>query len=727
MTVTEIAAEVQCITYYSEETNYLVARVKAKGEPGTVSIVGSMAKLAPGEMVRLTGQWVEHPRFGRQFQVQSAVSSMPATVNGIRRYLASGQIKGVGGVLAERMVDMYGASVLDILENEPDKLLRVEGLGRKKLSGILSSWNEHREVRSLILFLQTFEISTGYAAKIFKLYGNEAIARLKANPYDLIYEIRGVGFRTADRMALKLGLDPGSRDRMEAAVVFALFTASEQGHLFFPAEDLYERIAAMLDDAADPITFESALAALEEKKRIKTCPLPEQDIPRAVYLHHLYGYEREIADRLWGLVTHGGSTGVLEKARALLPKIEAEAGLTLSEEQRRAVQTAIGEKVFVLTGGPGTGKTTITRMVVRALDKLGHKVKLAAPTGRAAKRMSEATGYPAATLHRLLQYSADGSFAVSEDNKLKADALVVDEASMLDVRLCAQMLRAMPLTGRLILVGDVNQLPSVGPGNVLADILDSQAVPAERLTHIYRQAQQSLIVVNSHRVNSGQFPLQERDRPEDADFFWVEMDDPGAVKDKIVELVSERIPRSFGLDPVRDIQVLSPMHKGEVGTMALNDALRARLNPAGPEIVRGNAVFRLGDKVLQTRNNYEKDVFNGDLGLITAVDPEEGELMVDFDGRDVAYDRTDLDELSPAYAVSVHKSQGSEYPAVVVPLLTQHYVMLRRNLIYTALTRARKLAVLIAPRRALAVGLGRSGSEKRFTHLRFRLQEKFNR
>jgi exodeoxyribonuclease V alpha subunit len=652
---------------------------------------------------------------------------MPATVNGIRRYLASGQIKGVGGVLAERMVEMYGARVLDILENEPDRLLRVEGLGKKKLSGILSSWNEHREIRSLILFLQTFEISTGYAAKIFKLYGNDAIARLKANPYDLIYEIRGIGFRTADRMAIKLGLDPGSRDRVEAAVVFSLFTLSEQGHLFFPDDALHERVLGMLDGVVDPVTFESALAVLEEKKRIKTCSLPEQDIPRAVYLHHLYGYEREISDRLWGLCTHGGSTGVLEKARDLLPKIEAEAGLTLSEEQRRAVRTAIGEKVFVLTGGPGTGKTTITRMVVRALDKLGHKVKLAAPTGRAAKRMSEATGFPAATLHRLLQYSADGSFALSEDNKLKADALVVDEASMLDVRLCAQMLRAMPLTGRLILVGDVNQLPSVGPGNVLADILDSQAVPAERLTHIYRQAQKSLIVVNSHRINDGLFPLQERERPEDADFFWVEMDDPAAVKDKIVELVSERIPRSFGLDPVRDIQVLSPMHKGEVGTMALNDALRARLNPSGPEIVRGNAVFRRGDKVLQTRNNYEKDVFNGDLGFITAVDPEEGELLVDFDGRDVAYDRTDLDELSPAYAVSVHKSQGSEYPAVVAPLLTQHYVMLRRNLIYTALTRARKLAVLIAPKRALAVGLGKSGSEKRYTHLRFRLQDKFNR
>ncbi len=727
MTATELSAEVHSITYYSEDTNYLIARVHATGEPGLVSIVGSMAKAVPGEMLRLTGEWVEHPRFGRQFQVQTVERTMPATVNGIRRYLASGEIKGVRGVMAGRMVDMFGAKVLDILENEPQKLLLVEGLGKKRLKDILGSWDEHREVRALMLFLQTFEISTGYAGKIFKLYGNEAIARIKANPYDLIYEIRGIGFRTADRMALKLGLDPGGRERVEAAVVFALFSLSEQGHLFFPADELFDRVSGMLDGAAEPGVYEAALAALEEKKRVATRPLPEQDIPRAVYLHHLYGYEKEIADRLWGLCTHTSVTGIAAKARDMLPAIEAEAGLTLSEEQRRAVETALAEKVFVLTGGPGTGKTTITRMVVRALDKLGHKVKLAAPTGRAAKRMTEATGFSASTLHRLLQYSPDGTFAISEDNKLKADALVVDEASMLDVRLCAQMLRAMPLTGRLVLVGDVNQLPSVGPGNVLADILDSQVVPAERLTHIYRQAQKSMIVVNSHRINDGLFPLQSRERPEDADFFWVEMDDPVAVREKIVELACERIPNSFGLDPVRDIQVLSPMHKGEVGTMALNDALRARLNPRGPELLRGQAVFRAGDKVLQTRNDYEKDVFNGDLGFIVSVDPEEGELVVDFDGRELVYDRTELDELSPAYAISVHKSQGSEYPAVIVPLLTQHYVMLRRNLIYTALTRARRLAVLIAPKRALAVGLGKSGSEKRFTHLRFRLQEKFNR
>ncbi len=727
MTATELSAEVHSITYYSEDTNYLIARVLATGEPGLVSIVGSMAKAVPGEVLRLTGEWVEHPRFGRQFQVKTVERAMPATVNGIRRYLASGQIRGVGEVMAGRMVDMFGASVLDVLENDPKRLLAVDGLGKKKLKDILASWEEHREVRALMLFLQTFEISTGYAGKIFKLYGNEAVARIKANPYDLIYEIRGIGFRTADRMALKLGLDPGSRERVEAAAVFALFSLSEQGHLFFPADDLFDRVSGMLDGAAEPAMFEAALAALEEKKRVRTLPLPEQDIPRAVYLHHLYGYEKEVADRLWGLCTHPAASGIAEKTRHMLPEIEAEAGLVLSEEQRRAVRTALAEKVFVLTGGPGTGKTTITRMVVRALDKLGQKVKLAAPTGRAAKRMTEATGFPASTLHRLLQYSPDGTFAVCEDNKLKADALVVDEASMLDVRLCAQMLRAMPLTGRLVLVGDVNQLPSVGPGNVLADILDSQTVPAERLTRIYRQAQKSLIVVNSHRINDGLFPLQPRERPEEADFFWVEMDDPAAVRDKIVELACERIPRSFGLDPVRDVQVLSPMHKGEVGTMALNDALRARLNPRGPELVRGSAIFRAGDKVLQTRNNYEKDVFNGDLGLVVGVDPEQGELLVDFDGRAVPYDRTELDELTPAYAISVHKSQGSEYPAVIVPLLTQHYVMLRRNLIYTALTRARRLAVLIAPKRALAVGLGKSGSEKRFTHLRFRLQERFNR
>jgi len=721
----QVTAEVVSVTYYNEDNNFLIARVQAKDEPGVFSIVGCLPKLAPGEELDLTGEWDNHPKYGRQFKVSSFERTIPATVNGVRRYLASGLIKGVGEVLAGRMIDAFGGRVLEILDGEPEKLLTVEGLGKKKLKTIVDSWEEQREARSLMLFLQTYEIPTTFAGRIVKLYGANAIDRIKANPYDLTYDVKGIGFKTADAMALKLGLDPRSRARMEAAILYALSSLSDQGHLFYPREGLFGRVQTMIPEADEDI-LEDALAALEEKKRVKNVRLKEQDIDAAVYLYKFYADEREITDRLRALAEHPSSSA-REKASAILPELESKARISLSEEQRRAVLDACASKVFVITGGPGTGKTTIMRMAVGALDKLGHKVKLAAPTGRAAKRLAEASGFPASTLHRLLQYSPDGTFALGEDNKLKTDVLVVDEASMLDARLFTHVLRALPMTGRLILVGDVNQLPSVGPGNVLADLLDSQVLPSAVLTRIYRQARESMIVVNSHRINAGQFPDASPKPPPEADFYWVEQDEPSKVRDMIVELACERIPKTYGLDPMRDVQVLSPMHKGEAGTMALNEALRERLNPSGKQIVRGRWIYRTGDRVLQTRNNYDKDVFNGDLGWILDVDPEEGEILAEFDGRTLTYDRTEFDELSPAYAVSVHKSQGSEYPAVIFPVLTQHYVMLRRNLIYTALTRAKRLAILIGGKKAMHIGLKNIGSEKRYTHLRYRLQEAFNR
>jgi exodeoxyribonuclease V alpha subunit len=721
----ELTCEVHTVTFFSEATSYLVAKVAAKGEPGVVTIVGTMGQVSPGETLFLRGEWTTHPQYGRQFNVEYFEQRMPASLTGIKRYLESKQIKGVGPVLAGKLLGEFGDKVLEVMDEDPERLLKVKGITPKVLEKIVSSWNEQREVRGLMLFLQTHDVPTTFAQRIFKHYGGGAVQKLKENPYGLAYDIQGIGFKTADAMALKLGFAHDCPQRLEAAVVYGLFSQSDSGHLFYPKDELLEKVDTMLGGVGLHLLAE-ALESLEQQKRVRVESLPQQDIAQAVYLTHFYNWEREMAERLFAIASHPAASPA-EKVAKMLPAVEAECGIKLSSEQHLAVYQACSTKAFIITGGPGTGKTTITKAVVKVLDKLNYKVKLCAPTGRAAKRMSEATGYPASTLHRLLGSQPGGGFAHNEEHKLKADVVVVDEASMLDVQLLLSLLRALPLTCRLILVGDVNQLPSVGPGNVLGDLLDSGAVDQERLTHIYRQALESMIVVNAHRVNEGKYPQHSRKQAPEADFFWVECDDPALVQEKIIDLVATRIPRAYGYDPLRDIQVLSPMHKGEVGTQALNELLQDRLNPSGRELVRGKNRFRMGDRVLQMRNNYEKDVFNGDLGWIVEADPHACELTVDFDGRLVPYEASDLDELALAYAVSVHKSQGSEYPAVIVPVVTQHFVMLKRNLIYTALTRARKLAVIIGGKKALGIGLNSAGTSKRFTHLRYRLQECFNR
>jgi len=721
----ELTCEVHTVTFFNESSGWLVAKVHAPGEPGTVTIVGVMGQVTPGETLKLSGEWATHPQYGRQFAVERFEQHMPASLTGIKRYLESKQIKGVGPVLAGKLLNAFGDKVLEVLDEAPEKLLAVKGVTPRVLEKITTSWNEQREIRGLMLFLQTHDVPTTFAQRIFKHHGAGAVHKLRENPYGLAYEIQGIGFKTADAMALKLGFAPDCPQRLEAAIVYGLFTLSDSGHLFAPRHDLLERVNAMLGGVGAHL-LDEALENLEVQKKVRIEALPQQGVEEAVYLTHFYNWEREISERLQAIASHPAAS-LAAKVAKVLPAVEAESGITLSSEQHLAVSQACSGKAFIITGGPGTGKTTITRAVVRVLDRLGLKVKLCAPTGRAAKRMSEATGFPASTLHRLLGSEPGGKFAHNEEKKLKADAVVLDEASMLDVHLFLCLLRALPLTARLVLVGDVNQLPSVGPGNVLGDLLDSDTVEQARLTHIYRQALESMIVVNAHRVNEGKLPVQSPKPPPDADFFWVECDDPLDVQARIIDLVSTRIPRTYGFDPVRDIQVLSPMHRGEVGAQALNELLQDRLNPRGREVLRGRNRFRVGDRVLQMRNNYEKDIFNGDLGWIVEADPRESSLTVDFDGRPVPYESAELDELALAYAVSVHKSQGSEYPAVVVPIVTQHFVMLKRNLIYTALTRARKLAVILGGKKALAIGLGAVGTSKRNTHLRYRLQESFNR
>lgn len=720
-----IKAEVQSVVYHNPDNGYAVARVRAKDEPGIITVVGCLGQLQPGEFLEMEGEWKTHPKFGRQLEVSSFKQTYPATEHGVVRFLKS-SLKGVGEKTAEALVKEFGVAVLDILDTDPERLRKVRGITKKRLEGMVESWRTQREVKSLIVFLHSHEVPPTYASRIFKLYGAQSEEKLRQNPYELAYLIRGIGFRTADAMALKLGFAFDAPERIEAALGYVLISQGDRGgHMFCPEADLFKECARML--GIDNLTLlEEGLESLERKKRVHIEDLPEQGVERAVFLMSSYRAEREISQRLFGLVSHPSPVS-RSKVQQALPKIEAALGFDLSREQREAVFEACINKVFIITGGPGTGKTTITRAIVAALTQLKLKVKLAAPTGRAAKRLSEATGEQAQTLHRLLLYSPEHGFYHCEDQKLQAEVLLVDEVSMLDAGLFLALLRALPVTCRLILVGDVNQLPSVGAGNVLADLINSGKVPKAVLTHIFRQAQESAIVINAHRFNAGKFPVASEKDPPEADFFWIPQDNPQKVQEMILEMVCQRIPERYGLNPVRDVQVLTPMHKGEVGTSALNQLLQERLNPQrGLELKRGYATFRPGDRVLQLRNNYDKEVFNGDLGWVYEVDPEEGTLSVDFDGNLVAFDATELEDLTLAYAVSVHKSQGCEYPAIVVPVVTQHYVLLMRNLLYTALTRARRLAVFIGSEKALATGLSNITSGQRMTHLQHRIRHIFS-
>ena len=716
-----LRGEVQKVVFHNPDNGYAVVRLKTGDEPGLITVVGDLGTVVPGEGLSVSGQWQEHPRFGRQFQVQSWEQIVPASLNGIKRYLASGKIKGLGPSLAERLVNTFGTYVLEILDHDPDRLLEVEGIGPKKLERIVESWTSQREIRSLILFLQTHEVPTTYAGRIYHHYGSDAVNKLCQNPYDLAYEIRGIGFKTADKMALKLGFDLDSPQRLEALLIYTLFQHSEAGHVFCPVQELMHKVHKVTDSVPDP-GLEQALDRLEEKKRVQVVDLPEQYVQKAVFLHHFYRWEKEIATRLTDLFAHPSALD-REKVQGQIDALAKASQLEFSDEQLEAMNKACLNKASIVTGGPGTGKTTLTRIIFTVLRRLDFKIKLAAPTGRAAKRLAEATGARAQTLHRLLGFSPAEGFYYHQDRKLKADVVLVDEASMLDCQLFVHLLRALPLTCKLILIGDVNQLPSVGAGNILSDLINSRALPTTKLTHVFRQAQQSMVVVNAHRINQGLFPQSSSLAPPQADFFWVQQEDVLKVQDLILYMVCERIPTIYGLDPIREVQVLSPMHKGLVGTEELNARLQEKLNPAGREVRSGNRIFRVGDRVLQTRNNYEKEVFNGDLGWVRNLDSEEGELVVEFEEARVTYGPSEWDQLSLAYCISVHKSQGSEYPAVIVPVVTQHYLLLQRNLIYTALTRAKRLAVLIGSKKAMGMGIGNVGGSRRYTHLQYRMQE----
>lgn len=711
--VPPVKGQVERITYADPESGFTVARVKVPGNREPVTVVGDFASVSPGEVLSMLGEWDHHPRFGRQFRVSEYTTEAPATVEGIRKYLGSGLIAGIGPVMADRITRMFGRETLNVMETDIARLRRVDGIGDKRIEMIKAAWDEQKGIRDVMLFLQSNGVSTGYAIKIIRTYGNEAIDVVTTSPYRLAADITGIGFVIADQIARKLGFARDSALRIQAGVLYVLNRSVEAGHVFLPQKELVEQSMELLEVDRGPVS--DALGELDRAGAV----FVDTHGP-SVYLPFLYRSETGVASMLNTLIDNKKRTREIDAGKAVA-WVQRELSMTFAAKQVEAVKKACRDKVMVITGGPGTGKTTIVRAIIRIYLALKARPMLAAPTGRAAKKLKEATGHEAKTIHRLLEFSmVKGGFQRNSERPLNCDLLIIDESSMVDTRLMYHLLKAVPLSTVLILVGDVNQLPSVGAGNVLKDIIDAGVVPVVALNEIFRQARQSRIIVNAHKIINGVVP-DTRNETNDTDFFFIEEPDPEKVLQLISTLVTERIPRRFGFDPFDDIQVLSPMHKGVVGTASLNRCLQAALNPPGSSTVAGKDGFARHDKVMQIRNNYDKEVFNGDTGRILRIDHEARELVVEFDERQIVYGFSELDELVLGYAVSVHKSQGSEYPAVVIPLLTQHYMLLARNLVYTAVTRGRRLVVIVGTVKALAIGVNNHKTAFRHTGLRQRL------
>lgn len=748
MQVENLTGSVERITFYNPQNGYSVvrlrpaSRLRAPGinREGLVTIVGNLPELSPGEHVRLRGNWINHPKHGQQFQVDICEQTLPATTAGIRRYLGSGLIKGIGPRLAERIVNQFGDQTMKVIEDQPERLREVPDIGIKRSSMIAQAWEDQKHVKEIMIFLHSHGVSTNLAIKIYKQYGDQSLNIVQTDPYRMAADIFGVGFKTADRIAQALGLPTDHPSRMEAGVAFALGEMTDDGHVYAPQRVLVERSKELLDVTEDHIL--PALERLSQDERIHQERIPLRGETKAasgqrvredghdyaqhaVYLTPLYFGETGVAKRLRGLAH------ALPSRLSDLPPDFIALDPGLSPEQHIAIKTALSHPVSILTGGPGTGKTTCVQALIAVVENAKKSFALASPTGRAAKRLSEATGHPASTIHRLLGFTPGEGFKHNADKPLAIDLLVVDECSMLDLLLANNLLKALQAGTHLVLVGDVDQLPSVGAGDVLRDVIDSDIAPVTRLNVIFRQAAGSQIITNAHRINQGQMPLfqavaRDRDGVVTGDFFLFPAEKAEEAGHWVQAVVCNRIPQHFGLDPMGQIQVLAPMYRGAAGVHALNERLQEALNPASPmkaEKQLYGETFRTGDKVMQIKNNYDKEVFNGDIGVVSGINSVAHTITVEFDGRRVEYDWSEGDQLVLAYAVSVHKSQGSEFPAVVMPILTAHYMMLQRNLLYTAITRAKELCVLVGNRRAIGIAVNNNKVAHRYTALDWRLQE----
>ncbi len=710
-----IESTVHRIVFSNPANGYTVARLIPYGGGDEFVAVGTFLNLTENSIINVTGHWETHQKFGRQFKVASYTADLPRSAMGIRKFLES-RIKGVGQVMAKRIVDHFGEDTVDIIDNSPQRLREVEGLGAHKIKSILESWQEHRKSSAIMMFLHSYGIGPGTAQKIFNTYGDSAIDVLKSNPYILASDIYGIGFKIADRIAMSLGIEKDSPQRLQAGIVYTVETSGNDGHVFLPRELLVDTAASMLecDNSTVSATLDSMLASSQNLVAIDD----------RIYTARLEYAERKIAERIAKILTHiDEEHPPVTYTPQDVDNIATGLGFELSPLQLSTVDLLSEGKIVILTGGPGTGKTASTRAVIQLFKNHAYHVELAAPTGRAAKRMTEATGWPSRTIHRLLEYNPiRNSFLRDEDNPIDADLIVLDEMSMIDVMLMYHLLKAVKYNTRILLVGDVDQLPSVGPGNVLRDLIASEVIPCVRLDTVYRQGSENTIVANAHLINSGKIPIPARDRS--GDFFFFENDDPDSSLDLIVNLCRDRIPNAFGIDSLTGIQVISPMYRTTLGVDNLNKVLRETLNPKNRDVQCGSSrLYRIDDRVMQIKNNYEKEIFNGDVGFIRDFNLGEGSLTVEFPEHFVNYSFSELDQLVLAYAITVHKSQGSEYPAVVIPMSTQHFTMLQRNLLYTAITRASKIAVIVGTRRAVAIAVGNNKIEQRFTSLAERLQD----